>query len=295
MSDPISLDIVTSAPSVPIILTPQNNLSISDATPNIIGVADANNQIIINIDEDQFTVLSDNNGAWNLILPSSFALSDGRHTISAIARDLAGNQSAAVSISIDKVSVPTPVSGVTPSPVAETTPGVTSPAPTPGGGIISLPSTALITETTGATELAGIPVPQVMASEAKPTVTGDILSFTGSSLPNFDVVVYIHSDQALVYRTRTDANGNWRVDHSQAVSELTPGQHTIYAVALDTNAKVKSRPSAVSSFTVERSFWVMVFNLLNWKTTAVTLIFLMLTIYWLYWVRNSKSKKKARI
>lgn len=295
MSDPISLDIVTSAPSVPIILTPQNDLNITDATPTIVGVADANNQIIIQVDDNQFTVTSDNDGAWNLILPSSFALSDGRHAISASARDLAGNQSAAVSISINKISAPLPTPGAVPS-VAETTPSVTPPVsgPTPGGGIISLPSTALITDATEATELAGIPVPRVMASEASVATVGDMISFTGTSLPNFDVVAYIHSDQALVYRTRTDADGNWRIDHSQAVSELSPGQHTIYAVALDTNAKIKSRPSAVSSFMIERSFWVMAFNLLNWKTTAITLVFLILTIWWLYRIRGRKqSKKKA--
>jgi len=154
-----------------------------------------------------------------------------------------------------------------------------------------LPSEALIRETTQATELPGIPVPQVMATETGISAVGNILSFTGTSLPNFDVVVYIHSNQALIYRTRTDDYGNWRINHSQSVSELTPGEHTIYAVALDANAKVKSRPSDVSRFTVERNFWVMIFNYLSWQTTLLTLLGLVLVIIWLSRLRN---KKKVR-
>lgn len=137
--------------------------------------------------------------------------------------------------------------------------------------------------------MPGIPVPRVMASQANVTATGDIISFTGTSLPNFEIVAYIHSDQALIYRTRTDENGNWRINHSQTISELAPGDHTIYAIALDANAKVKSKPSAVSSFKVERNFWVMIFKYLNWPTTAVTLIILIITIWWLHHIKNKRK------
>lgn len=285
-SDITVLDIVTATPMAPIILTPADAAVIVDATPLIIGVADPDNQIILQIDNDRFDVQSDGSGAWSFILPSAFSLSDGPHTISASARDAAGNESLPAVYRLTKITIaaPSPVS----SPVTVSVPGPSS-VSGPGPEIVSLPSTALISETTEATELPGIPVPKVMASEASVTASGDILSFTGTSLPDFDVVVYIHSDQALVYRARADADGNWRINHSQAVSELAPGDHTIYAVALDTDAKIKSRPSAVSSFTVERSFWVMAFNLLNWQTTAISLAFLILVIFWLHRLRNKKK------
>ncbi|MFA6410690.1 MAG: Ig-like domain-containing protein [Candidatus Buchananbacteria bacterium] len=269
-SDQVVLNIVTSAPTAPIVLTPQNNISLTDTTPQIVGVSDPNNQILIRIDNNQFTVTSDSNGAWNFILPSTFALADGTHAVSVVAVDAANNQSPQTTLTINKTTVP-----------VQTLPT----APT-GGEVVSLPANALINETTQAVELPGIPVPKVSAAGASISTTGDILSFTGTSLPNSDVVIYIHSDQALIYQTRTDALGNWKINHSQTVSELAPGQHTIYAVTLDTNAKVKSRPSAVSSFMVKRNLWVMIFKYLNWQTTLATLIVLLLAIFWLYRIRK---------
>ena len=118
---------------------------------------------------------------------------------------------------------------------------------------------------------------------------GDILSFTGTALPDSDVVVYIHSDQALIYQTRTDAQGVWQINHSQATAELMPGEHTIYAVLVDPTAKVKSQPSAVSTFTVKRNFWVMAYRYLNWQTTTATLLVLLFTIAWLYQLRKRRA------
>ncbi|MFA6194994.1 MAG: Ig-like domain-containing protein [Patescibacteria group bacterium] len=285
-SDAVVLNIITTSPTLPIILTPANEASIVSATPLIVGVADANNRIDIKVDNDQFTVASDSSGAWSFILPSTFALRDGRHTISVIARDAAGNESAPAVSVITKITIitPSPIS----SPISVTGPGPSS-VSSPSPEITSLPSTVLISQTTEATELPGIPVPKVMATGASVAAAGDVLSFTGTSLPNFDVVVYIHSDQALVYRAHTDALGNWRINHSQAVSELAPGNHTIYAVALDADAKVKSRPSAVNNFTVQRNFWVMAFKYLDWRTTAVALAILILAILWLYRIRSKKK------
>jgi hypothetical protein len=289
----VNLDIIVNLPTTPIILSPKDSSIITDNTLQVIGVSDPNNQIIVKVDDNEFVVSADNSGAWNFILPSSISLVDGNHIISAIARDATNVNSDITTSNISKITpqiviAPTPI--ITPGTIPG--PEVTAPISTPpvvSPVIVSIPSTVLISETTGATELPGIPVPTVMASEASVAATGDILSFTGKSLPNFDVVAYIHSDQALVYRTRTDADGNWRINHSQAVSELTPGNHTIYAIALDNNAKVKSRPSAVSSFTVQRNIWVMIFKYLNWKTTAATLLVLVSTILWLYQVRSKRK------
>lgn len=287
-SGSIILDILSNLPSKPIILSPRDNSSTDSSSLQIVGVADPNNQIIIKVDDNEFIVSSDTDGAWSFILPSSIVFADGGHVISAVARDVTGVNS---EVSISNITKTTPVIIITPTPEVVPPEGITPVILTPDTTpvIISIPSTVLISETTSATELPGIPVPTIMANEASVTAVGDVISFTGKSLPNFDVIAYIHSDQALVYRTRTDAEGNWRVNHSQTVSELAPGEHTIYAVALDSNAKVKSRPSAVSSFMVERNIWVMIFNYLNWKTTTITLVILVLTILWL---RHMRKKRK---
>jgi hypothetical protein len=292
-SNAVVINIITAEPMTPIILSPKNNATISDQTPQIIGVADPNNQIIIKVDDNEFIINSDNDGAWSFILPNTFALTDGEHTISVMARDNTNTFSGVATATIIKLATLTPIITVPPittPPVIPTPTPISGPSIIPNPKITSLPSAALINEATGATELPGIPVPRVMASQSTVTTVGDVISFTGTSLPNFDIVAYIHSNQALIYQTRTDENGNWRINHSQTSSELAPGEHTIYAVALDTNAKVKSRPSAVSSFTVQRSFWIMIFNYLNWPTTAATLIILVLTAWWLYHIR---SKRKA--
>ena len=109
----------------------------------------------------------------------------------------------------------------------------------------------------------------------------------GVSIPNKEVVVYIHSDQALIYKTKTDDRGVWGINHSQDVVELAPGLHSIYAVTIDPEAKVKSKPSIVSTFLVKKNFWVSVFNMLSLRTTIFTLGLISLTMIWLY-----RAKKK---
>lgn len=288
-SDPVIFDIISSVPTAPIILTPQNGISITNATPQIIGVADPNNQIIITVDNNQFTVNSDNKGAWNFTLPNAFALSGGRHTISAVAKDITNKQSSATTLVITKIAIQIPAAvSLRTSISVPSTPGVgvVSVPSALSGRVISVPPPSLINSTTQAVELPGIPVPKVITAGVK---VGDVMSFTGTSMPNSDVVIYIHSDQALVYYTRADQFGNWTINHSQIVSELTPGDHTIYAVALDPNNKVKSQPSAISGFTVQRDLWVTIYKYLNWQTTVVALVFSVFTMLWLYRLRVKEN------
>jgi len=67
---------------------------------------------------------------------------------------------------------------------------------------------------------------------------------------------------------------------------LAPGEHTIFAVAVNPEAKIKSQPSPVSTFTVHKSFWVSLFESLNLRTTAVTLVFMLLLMFWLYRIKR---------
>lgn len=289
-SDPINLVITSEIPMTPIILSPNNNDVITDTNPTLIGVAVANAVISITIDNrTQFATTVDNNGSWSFRLPSSASLANGSHTFIVGSTDAAGNKSLNATLSLTKVE---PTLAPAPAAPTTTTPGVpaevTPIVPTlPGEISVPVPPSTIIREATEAIELAGIPVPKVTAVNT--VAANNIFSFTGTSLPNKEVIVYMHSDQALIYRTRTDNNGIWRVNHSQDVAELTPGDHTIYAVTLDTSAKVKSRPSLISSFTVSKNFWVMMFGYLNVQTTVITLIILSLTMLWLYRIRSRKT------
>ncbi|MFA6594378.1 MAG: hypothetical protein WCT16_03950 [Candidatus Buchananbacteria bacterium] len=274
-SDPVVLVVVGVAPAAPIILSPTDNSAVTEITPTITGVADPLNEVIITLDgRSGFTVTADSSGAWNFKLPSASALVDGRHTISAVSRDQAGNISVPVSVTVNKVvAIAAPV-----APTAAVT-GVVPAGPIPAAELVEI--------NTQAVELAGVPVPQI--TKVQTAAIDDILSFSGTSLPNQDIIVYIHSDQALIYRTHTDNQGNWRIDHSQNITELAPGEHTIFAVALDSAAQVKSRPSPVSTFTIKRNLGVMFYRYLNWQTTVVTLIILVATVFWLYRTRKKQA------
>jgi len=283
-SDPVNLQITSGVLAAPTIVTPQNNARITEETPTIAGTVAPLTEVEVTVDNNTFTTIAGDNGIWQLVLPSTAALRNGVHRVAARAVDAAGNVSPSASISLNKVA-----------PVVVAVP--TSPTTIAGGAVVvpptlPIPPASLIRENTEAIELPGVQVPQVTAVNT--VVSNNNFSFSGTSLPNQDVIVYIHSDQALIYRTRTDNKGVWSINHSQLTTELTPGDHTIYAVAVDPVAKVKSRPSPVSMFTVKRNFWVSVFDYLNLQTTVVTLGFLSMAIFWLYRIRRQELARARK-
>ena len=219
-----------------------------------------------------------------IVLPNQFALSVGEHRIIMSAVDLAGNESIASEVSVNKIFQAVPeivVPVITPGEEILFPFGQTGEAITPA---LPLPSEAEITEITEATELPGILVPRVVQVAGEQN--GETFRFSGTALPNKDVIVYIHSSEALMYRTKTDAQGVWNIDHSQANVELSSGEHSIFAVTVDTDARVKSRPSLVSKFEVKKSLWVTLYNLLNLPTTILVLIITIFTMIWLYRIRK---------
>ncbi|MFA6145960.1 MAG: hypothetical protein WC697_01335 [Patescibacteria group bacterium] len=298
-SDSINLKIKTTPPSAPIVLSPKNEDRITNSTPNLVGVAESLSQIEITLDEkNKFTTTANTDGAWQFKIPTDFALKDGAHLFALIAIDQTGNKSVVVKLNLNKIILPiettkeekiikTPV--IKPGTVPVINP-IVRPIPiVPAPEVISvpLPVAPLIRENVEAIELAGVPTPIV--TNINTVVANDMFTFTGTALPNQDVIVYVHSDQALIYRTKADENGVWKVNHSQDLIELTPGEHTIFAVAIDPDAKIKSQPSPIVTFTVSRNFWVLLFNRLNLKTTVFSLIIILLTMIWLHQIRKRET------
>ena len=123
------------------------------------------------------------------------------------------------------------------------------------------------------------------------------LKFKGIALPNQEVAVYIHSEQAVVYRTQADVNGVWTVEHSQKYVELAPGQHSIFSVAIDKTTKEKSFPSTVKVFLVEKNMWAVIFNFLNFYSTLATTLFICLVVGWLIYIKNKRLEvfEKSKI
>jgi hypothetical protein len=278
-SAPVNLEIKTTLPMAPIVLSPKNGDRIVEDTPILVGVADPLSQIEITLDIlNKFIITADINGAWQFKLPTDFALKNGFHSFVLVAIDQAGNKSPETLLDLSKIELPAPVIAPTPAPTI-----------VPAQELISipLPPASLVLENTVAVELPGIPVPEVTSVTA--ASRNDFFTFTGKALPNQEVLVFIHSDQALIYRAKADVNGIWQINHSQTEVELTPGEHAIYTVAVDSSAKVKSQPSPVVMFTVEKSFWVSMFSILNLQTTIVTLIVILLAMFWLYRIKGRKT------
>ncbi|EKD43149.1 MAG: hypothetical protein ACD_72C00432G0001, partial [uncultured bacterium] len=249
---------------------------------------------------------TDNNGIFSEDI--TFAL--GSHELTVRAVDFANNISSfsdPISLSVVSSLSVAPLVG---SEVVNTTPTSVTVRPLPTvsvapsilpSGAVAVPPASLIRVSTEAVEVPGLPIPRI-SNVVVPTAgltpvvpasanINDVISFSGTALPNQDVVVYIHSDQGLIYRTRTNNQGTWQIDHVQGEVELAPGEHTIYAVALDPQSKVKSRPSAVTIFTVKRNFWVMMFQYLNFRTTIVSLGVLGIVGFWLYRLRKKELIK----
>lgn len=128
-SQPVTI-IDTIPPNPPVIISPYDNAIITNTrTPTIIGTADTDSIVIIEIDGISYTASVDNSGNWQITWPIS--LSNKTYKIVAKARDEHGNESKSVSINIT-IDIPSP-----PSP----SPSPTPPVPTPTG-ILELDITA---------------------------------------------------------------------------------------------------------------------------------------------------------
>lgn len=262
-SDSVNLKIKTALPSAPIVLSLKSGDSIAEETPVLIGVSEPLSQIEITLDgKNKFIAAANADGAWQFKLPADFALKEGAHSFALIAIDQAGNKSAETILDLNKVVLPEAIS-----------------AP--------LPAAPIVRENAEAVELAGVPIPTV--ANINTAAANDVFTFTGTALPNQYVIVYVHSDQALIYNTKANDKGVWKISHSQDLVELSPGEHTIFAVAVDPSAKVKSQPSPISTFTVSKNFWVSLFDRLNLQTTAISLTAILLTMFWLYRIKKRET------
>ena len=281
------------SPAAPFIFSPVNNETITADTPVLIGATESFAGIEIILDGiNKFSTAADRNGGWRFVVPSQFALMNGARNFEVIAKDAAGNVSAKTIYRLNKISAPTVVAAPVPAaiPAAGLAPAVGGVLPPPSAPVA--PVAEIIREITRAVELPGLPTPQVTvvsAPVAAQAGTDDLIRFSGTALPHQEVIIYIHSEQALIYRAKADGQGAWSVEHSQKLAELTPGVHTIYAVGVDVAANVKSRPGFVKTFIVSKNFWVMVFNYLNLQTTMVTVGVLLLTMSWLYLLRKKSA------
>ncbi len=283
------------APAAPVVFSPVDNTNITETNPVLIGGTESLGIVELVLDEQEtFNAYADANGLWRFVLPSGSDLKDGVHIFKITAKDEAGNVSPPIFFRLNKITPPTivaaPVSVVTPAQSPAVTPVITAPARPSAPIAVTAP---VIREVTRAVESPSLPVPQVVdvntPLEQRGAATSDIIKFSGTALPNQELIIYIHSENALIYRAKANNQGYWSIDHSQSAFELAPGVHTVYAVGFDSAFNLKSRPGLVKTFTISKNYWVAVFNYLNLETTAVTTGVLVFAMAWLYILRKKQA------
>ncbi len=261
--------IVDLSPPEPTEVVVPGTEEVSDKTPVLIGLTEPNASVEIILDgTDTFIVKADADGRWSLILPTISALDIGKHEFTIRVIDEAENVSETSSVTIDVIPevVVAPLEGTPVSPplvIAEPI----------------VPTLDLLEDLLEAVELPGLPRPEITQAQAQ--VTGNTFRFAGTAIPNSEVAVYVHSTQALAYFTESDDDGVWTVDHSQEAVELAEGDHSIYAVAVDSKAKVKTQMGSASVFTVKKNLLAIAFSYMNLYTTVITLVVLAIALVWL--------------
>ncbi|WP_168120001.1 Ig-like domain-containing protein [Paenibacillus sp. HB172176] len=110
-SETISIEIDTIAPAAPIIEAPQDAAILNTNKPELSGYGEAGAAIDVILDGGSLAhVTTNEEGEWSLEI--DVALTEGAHTVKAVARDAAGNESeesASLTFKVDTVKPPVPV------------------------------------------------------------------------------------------------------------------------------------------------------------------------------------------
>jgi hypothetical protein len=99
--------------------------------------------------------------------------------------------------------------------------------------------------------------PEILSPKNNQSFTDRKPQFRGTSLPNEEVEIIIHSDEQIITRVTADGNGNWTY---KPPNDLSPGAHTI---------TIKSRNGAGILTTVMQSFTVFAAEITPTPTQSV--------------------------
>lgn len=280
-SDPRSITVDRTKPAAPVITNPVNGSGTNSPTPTISGTAEANATLQLTIDASPVGVAVNGAGEWSYV-PSS-SLSNGAHTVSAVAVDAAGNisdSSATTSFTVDNspptVAISSPASSAQ---ISSTSVAVNFTASDNGsftleckidGSLVapcSPPSVTLNSLTQGAHTFT------VKATDVGGNVATASVTFTVDTLaPALPVILapteasYLSGTQALVSGTaeahatvnltltpgpstsvQADGQGQW----SYGFSGLTDGPYSVTATAID--AAGNSSATATRNFALDNT------------------------------------------
>ncbi|MFS0724274.1 Ig-like domain-containing protein [Paenibacillus sp. 1P07SE] len=180
-SQPVSFTVDTEAPEAPVITYPANG-GYTTASPTITGTAEPDSTVLISID-GAAPVNATVNGSGHWSYTPTTALSQGAHSVSAIARDAAGNE-----------SVPSTTVNFTVDTEAPDSPTILSPA---NGSTVTVKRPVI----TGTTEVGSTVIVTIGAHSGEADVEND---GSWSYTPTADLSEGPHTVSA----TATDAAGN---------------------------------------------------------------------------------------
>lgn len=106
--------------------------------------------------------------------------------------------------------------------------------------------------------------------------------FFGKGEPNSTIVLLLSDQQTAVYSGDVDANGNWKISHSQAAFRLSEGNHSIIIFSYDQKLDARSGAAPEQFFKVTTTWWdSLVKNvdiLANWSVVIIILLGVFLTL-----------------
>lgn len=259
----VSFTVDTTLPFVQI-SEPQNGTTTSNATPTVVGRADPNAFIQIEVDGSFVgSAAADTNGDWRFTVPN--ALVEGSHVVQATANDGVNVATDSVAFSVDLtapvLTIDTPsngdTTGSTPTITGTSEPGATVVVTLPDGTEVTTTAdmngdwsvtTAVIPEGPArilvtASDDAGNETPrtvdvvvdvtdpllEITNPDDNTTKSDPLLTFEGTTdEPNAEVVLVL--DSVEISRTMSDAFGDWSYTPTTPLSD---GPHTLRAFVED--------------------------------------------------------------
>jgi hypothetical protein len=92
---------------------------------------------------------------------------------------------------------------------------------------------------------------------------GNDVVFTGTAPANSRILLFIDAGGELVYKTMADANGLWKITHSQKNVNMPPGSHTAQALAYSDSDPGTYSYSNIFSFNFDFNRWPVFAGIFN--------------------------------
>ena len=281
VSEVLNISIDTTPPSVSTL-----DMEVTDELGyvNLSGVADADQEILIYIGDELYDVqniFADVDGNWSQEIFVSEEMFG--KLVSVVVRDLVGNMSVKSNSVLlpsfeeqEEISIVTAEGGLD---VGEISLNALNTADV--GDIIE---ESVSNQIFAYSVSRLVDTPEVL-SVNQSQASGNVV-FGGKGVPNSEIILFVHSDEAFAVKAAVDESGYWSYTHKPEELVLENGDHEVYAVAVDEDSGVRSRSSNVMNFAVDISPIALVLGYIDIPTTIVALVILAVAVFLVIYSRN---------